>query len=80
MHVGLCHTEFAIAVSCAFMFLSKQFNTDSQCPLMGLNGFGVVMHFVLCYTESPVAVSCAFMFFSKQFNTDSQCTLMTLKS
>ena len=57
MHVGLCHTEFAIAVSCAFMVLSEQFNTDSQCPLMGLNGFGVVMHFVLCYTESPVAVA-----------------------
>ena len=75
----LCYIELPVAVSCAFVFFSKQFNTDSQCPLMGLNGFGIVMHIVLCCTDLPVAISCAFMFFSKQLNTDSQCTLMGLK-
>ena len=43
MHFVLCYIELPVAVSCAFMFFCKQFNTDSQCPLKGLNGFGIVM-------------------------------------
>ena len=80
VHFVLYYIELPVAVSCAFMLFSKQFNTDSQCPLMELNGFGIVMHVVLCCTDLPVAISCAFMFFSKQFNAHSQCTLMGLKS
>ena len=65
MHFVLCYTELPVAVSSAFMFFSKQFNTDSQCTLTGLNGFGVVLHVVLCCTEVPVAVCRSFMFFTK---------------
>ena len=50
VHFVLYYIELPVAVSCAFMLFSKQFNTDSQCPLMELNGFGIVMLFCVALT------------------------------
>ena len=67
----LCYNDVPVVVSSAFKFFCKQFNTYSQCTLVRLRSFIVVMHLVLCDTVVLVAVGSALMFFSKQFNAYS---------